>query len=266
MASRRHGEHAYVELSSRLGGRVRDASGEDLGRLTELAVELAGPRPAVVAAEVRLGRRRGWWAGGAIREAPDAVRLVGCRPVDEPPAGSLRLRRDVLDTQVVDLRRRRLARVGDVLLAGGDERLLLVAVEIGRASLLRRLGLGRIAVRLDHEVIAWEHLHPASARGHLLALDAPGAVERLDEEQLQAVVEGLPVHHGAAMLTRTDPSRAASVLAKLDARHRERLLSAAADPHRARLRRALSELPEVARRVREPHRPRLRRPGRHAPP
>jgi hypothetical protein len=244
---------------------VRDDTGAAVGRLSELAVALNGARPIVVAAELRAGRRRQWRAPAALVDEAGALILPGSAIVARPPSGSLRLRRDVLDTQVVDLAGRRLTRVGDVILGPAADRLEVVAVEIGRAVVLRRLGLRRLARRSARESIAWEHLHPASGHAHALALDAASSrVHRLADEELQALVERLPVRRGADVLERTAPHRAAGVLAALDPAHRSRLLRALPRPHRTHVSQALAAAPPSAHQRAARHRPRLRRPGGNA--
>jgi hypothetical protein len=246
---------------------VRDDAGVPLGRLNDLAVALSGPSPVVLAAEVRSARDRRWRAPVRLSRDDGTLTLLGSESVDGPPRDSLLLRRDVLDSQVVDLRGRRLARVGDVILAASGDELEVVAVEAGLAAVLRRLGLRPLAARLPRDAIGWEHVHPASRRAHALALDTPSSrIHRLDDAELQTVVEKLPVHRGASVLERTRPKRAASVLASLEPGHRTRLLRVLPHPHRGQVEQALARAsPPGANRRPARHRPRLRRPGRHAP-
>jgi hypothetical protein len=245
---------------------VGDDAGVPLGRLVDLAIAPSGPAPVALAAQLRSGRNRTWRAPVRISRDDGAVRLLGSEPVDGPPRGSLLLQRDVLDTQVVDLRGRRLARVGDVILADSGGRLEVVAVEAGLADVLRRLGLRPLAARLPRDAIGWEHLHPASGRAHALALDTPSSrIHHLDHAELRTVLESLPVHRGADLLERTHPERAASVLAALEPTHRTRLLRKLPHAHRSQVEKAMAHVPAPdADQRRARHRPRLRRPGRHA--
>jgi hypothetical protein len=113
----------------------------------------------------------------------------------------------VLDTQVIDVGGRRLVRVGDVALEEeGGGLLRLAGVEIGKAAVLRRLGLGRWGRRAGSELVDWRDLHLASGRGHALQLrTAASRVHRLTAKELEAVVARLPAHRAAEVLEVVQP-------------------------------------------------------------
>jgi len=96
------------------------------------------------------------------------------------------LRRDLLDSQIVDVRRQRMAPVSDVYLnrlpAGQLE---VAAVDVGMAALLRRLGLHRMASRYPERAVDLADLYLTFARGHSvqLATRSP-VVHRLDARGL----------------------------------------------------------------------------------
>ncbi|MFN8161123.1 MAG: hypothetical protein U0R52_08820 [Solirubrobacterales bacterium] len=180
-----------LRLTKLLGTEaLRD--GRPAGRLRDLEVGPGERHPSV--ASVWVKPRRGTPAG--FRPAPgldwEARPFAVGEPLEGTPGGLL-LREHVLDSQIVDLAGKRLARVGDVLLAGAGEELRLAGVEIGAAPLLRRLGLHRLAERARSEEIDWADIHLASAPGHELQLGMPkAAVHGLGEAELAALVEALP--------------------------------------------------------------------------
>jgi len=93
-------------------------------------------------------------------------------------------------------------------------------------ALLRRLGLRRLGARRRTQAIAWDALHPASARGHLLALDTPGAaVHRLRGAELAQVAASLPPARAAEVLRAVGPERAAGAVAAAHSRAAGRLLA-----------------------------------------
>src|SRR5207248_9344205 len=69
-----------------------------------------------------------------LRRPLDSISL--CRPGDD----DLRLRRDVLDKQIVDVQDYRVVRVSDVRLAECGERYCVVGVDASLRATLRRLG------------------------------------------------------------------------------------------------------------------------------
>jgi hypothetical protein len=156
-------------------------------------------------------------------------RIVGCTRVSAIGEGAVRLGEasgsasdaalgddelwlveHVLDTQVIDVADRRLVRVGDVVLKepeGGT--LTLAGVEIGKAAVLRRLGLRRLARRAGSELVDWQDLHLTSGRGHSLQLRTPGSrVHRLTTDELEALVARLPAHRAGEVIEALRPVEA----------------------------------------------------------
>jgi sporulation protein YlmC with PRC-barrel domain len=200
-------------LSDCLGRRVRDDAGATLGRIADVEVEGSERFPRVLGLVV--ATRGGeavvpWRVLHGDRVARDARRA----PLPSRHGRVLRLARDALDAQVVDLGGLRVARVGDVELAERDGELRAVAVEVGLASVLRRLGLRRLARRVREEWIGWDAVYLASGRGHRLQLEHRAAdVQRLDHEALTALVAHLPPARGAEVLVAAQPGRHADPVA-----------------------------------------------------
>jgi sporulation protein YlmC with PRC-barrel domain len=183
---------------------VWDAAGRPLGRIADVEVEASERFPRIIALRVERGRevtRMPWeqveqmdTAGAVVHEARDGGEFSYDGRI-------LRLGRDVLDAQVVDLAGKRLARVGDVVLARQGRDLRAVAVEVGLAPVARRLGLRRLARRLREETLGWDGVYLASGRGHRVQLDHRAAdVHRLSHDELMALVARLPPARGAEVL------------------------------------------------------------------
>jgi len=104
------------------------------------------------------------------------------------------LREALFDRQIVDLDGRRVTRIGDVILAGEGELLEVTSVEVGAAAVFRRLGLVRLASRLEPRLLPIDRLHfPGPAAGALL-LDAPRQqLEELAPETVAELLSRLPV-------------------------------------------------------------------------
>jgi sporulation protein YlmC with PRC-barrel domain len=204
-------------LTDHLGQDVVDAGGQRIGRVRDLAVRLDEPFPPVVALMVKTdgGIRRIPWEGVATFEGSQVSLRAGAADPSAPTdsSGELCLARDVVDHQVVDLDEKRIARVGDVELTREDGALRVVAVDIGLVTVLRRLGLRRLARRLRRQALPWDELHLASGRGHQLQLRTPAsAVHRLTSGELMQLVGRLPVVRGAEVLRAVSPADAAGAL------------------------------------------------------
>jgi sporulation protein YlmC with PRC-barrel domain len=229
-------------LSRLLGRTVVTDQDHVLGRLRDLIVDLELDSPAVTAVVVGHGRR-----GSSVLPWQDVVELPPSGPVrvrqpedrpDDCRAGragdrtrdtEIRLARDVLDTQVVDLGSFRLSRVSDlVLTVDRDGSVVVAAADVGVAAVLRRMGLDWLARPLGPVIVDWHVLHLTSPRGHQVQLTAEAAAfRRLDPRGL------------AELLTRLSTEGATEVIATLPAPHVTAALHLSHHGARQRLVRAL---------------------------
>lgn len=215
-------------LSRVTGQQVVDRDGTPLGRLADLTARLDGNGSAHLVDRLMVRLRDGsvgllGWEAVADFTA-DRV-IVTTAPTEsgltlEPD--EILLKRDVLDTQIVDVVGQRLARVADVLLSrtrGG--RLELCGVDVGFTGVLRRLGV-RLPSRED--IVAWSDLHLTSERGHAVQLSTPrAAVHRLDARGLAALVSRVDVDAATEILAVRDPQVAADAVRTVHPEVAERL-------------------------------------------
>jgi sporulation protein YlmC with PRC-barrel domain len=248
-----------VLLSRQLGRPVLTTTGSPLGRVADFTVRLDSPHPLVHRLLVRRDRRRTClvsWATAVVSELDEGpVRvLVEGAAIEIRPEGlfpdELLLARDVLDTQVVDLRGHRFSRVSDVLLLrlpGG--RLELAAVDVGFRALLRRIGphrarSPRTASPVLGAAVDWDDLHLTSDRGHVTQLSTAEAgfrrlaprelaelLARLSTPKATDLLRAVAPEHAAAAVLNSDPVTGGRLLDALPSAHAERLLAAAQRPY-----------------------------------
>ncbi len=215
-----------ARYTEEVGQPVRSADGRVLGQLEDLTVSLEEAHPLV--SRLIIVRRRptesaavAWADVGAfdhheVTLIPDAAEPHFAGKAAELPlaAEELLLGRDVLDTQVVDVRGHRIARVGDVMFGErADGRPVVAAVDVGFAAVCRRLGLRRLSGRFADVNVDWRDLHLTSARGHRVQLDtAQAAVHRLSGEELAVLLSRLSTAAAVGVLAAVPPERAASAI------------------------------------------------------
>lgn len=224
-------------LSRLIGQPAVGRDGRPVGRLADLTVRLDenGSPHLVDRLVLRL-------PGGRMallpRQAVDAIHVGRLVVTTEPDgfdpkdladalgAGEILLKRDVLDTQVVDIVGQRLARVADVVLARTRSgRLELLGVEVGFSGVLRRLGLRTAPAAQD--VVAWPDLHLTSERGHKVQLSTPrSAVHRLNARTLAALVSRVDTDSATEILAAEEPAMAAEAVRAAHPAVGERLLRA----------------------------------------
>jgi hypothetical protein len=202
MSSARSAEpRADVLLSSCLGAPVV-RSGQRIGELADLATAPGSPAPAVTGIVVhRRGHPPAWVAWRDVQRLDgDGAILASEADLGALPAVVL-LRRDVLDAQLVDLAGRRVVRVGDVRLRAADGVLRVEGVEAGLDSVLRRLGMARLARRAPPHAIAWGDLHLPAHPGAALSIEhAAPALEALSSAERARLASRLPAHVTTTLL------------------------------------------------------------------
>ena len=239
-------------LSQVIGRPVRDRNGEPIGKIADLIVAVGDSYPPVTGVVVETERRRIFvpWSsvdtldasGARLRTATIDIESFHQRP-DE-----ILLRADLMDKQIVDIDGRKVVRVNDLRLDEVEGAPRLVAVDVGAAGLLRRLGLedgfrtvarglGRpvperfidwedvdpvetsiasIKLRVPHQGLA--ELHPAdlaSIIDQLAPRDRAGVLASLDDEAVADAMEEMEPDTQVEVLEDLTPERAADILEEM---------------------------------------------------
>lgn len=234
-----------LTLTDCLGRSVADRDGNAIGTVSDLIVRVGGAHPPVTKLELRRHRDRWLLPWDAFASFDQSGARLGCRG-DEARAvslesGELKLRRDVLDVQIVDVASgRRIVRVGEIELLPEGDLLVLAGLDAGAGAILKRLGLGFLA-RDGRHVVDWSDVHIVSLRGHQTQLQADVGLRRrttaqlaeliarmpplravdvvheLEPQRAGAAIESLPAEVAAATLRHLDPERREQVLSEIDA-------------------------------------------------
>ncbi len=217
-------------LSQIIGKPVLDQHGEPFGKVRDLIVALGERYPPVTGLVVRVtGGREIFlpWSdvesfdlsGARLRTSSININAFRQRP------NEIRVWLDLQDKQIVDVEGRKIVRVNDIQLAPVRGRLRLVAVDVGLAGILRRLGLSgpgeRLARALGIEVenyIEWEDVDPVESSVSSLKLRVPHqALSTLHPADVAHIVEQLAPRDRTGILAALDDERAADVMEELGA-------------------------------------------------
>jgi len=216
---------------SRLVGRpVRDRDGDPFGKVRDLIVALGEKYPPVTGLVVRVAGGREIFLPWTDVEEIDAAgarlstTLIDMAAFRQRP-NEIRLWLDLLDKQIVDVEGRKIVRVNDIQLAPVEGHLRLVAVDVGLAGILRRLGLSGTGQRLARALhleaekyIEWEDVDPVESSVSSLKLRVPhAALGTLHPADVAHIVEQLAPRDRAGILAALDDERAADVLEELTA-------------------------------------------------
>jgi CBS domain-containing protein len=236
---------SLIFLTELIGLKVCDVRGRRIGRVRDAALV-----PLIDGSRVDRYLVGGGWAWLTVRH--DQVRSISLDGIylrDEQLTPyhadeyMLRLARDLLDQQIIDISGRKVVRVTDVTFSvaeeDGHDVLRVLEVDIGLRSIFRRLMQGvlppRLVRRLQRPIppnsIRWEFcnivesdpqrrlrlnishallekLHPA---------DLADIVEELGPEDREAIISAIDSEVAAEALSEVDPKMQASILEGLDA-------------------------------------------------
>jgi magnesium transporter len=217
-------------LSQLIGQPVRDRDGGAFGKVRDLIVALGETYPPVTGLVVRVaGGRDIFLPWTAVDQVDESGARLHTSSIDittfRQRPNEIRLWLDLQDKQIVDVEGRKIVRVNDIQLAPVEGNLRLVAVDVGLAGILRRLGLSgpgeRLAraMRIEPEnYIEWEDVDPVESSVSSLKLRLPhGALATLHPADVAHIVEQLAPRDRTGILATLDDERAADVLEELEA-------------------------------------------------
>jgi len=247
--------YAEAYLSDLMRMNVLDRDGAALGRLRDIGVRFGETFPLVTSLVVRRrGQREAlivpWSAVRSVsQESITLLHRVAELEPTQTESDEVMLAASVLDRQIVDIEGHRVVRVNDLKLGSVQGRVRLIAAGVGTRSLLRRLNLEGLALRLwswfgrrPHErLISWEHVHalePTSQQlrlglereklrrlnpadladilGELSALDRAAVVASLDEETAAAAMQEMEFDLQKSVLDAVESEKAADILEEID--------------------------------------------------
>jgi len=223
--------YAETYLSDLLRMNVADRSGKVVGRVNDIAVLPQDVFPLVTKLLIKRRKQReplvvAW---GVVRSvSAELVTLLS--PIDEiqpsaiaPP--EILLADSLLDRQIVDVKGHQVVRVNDLKLGLVQGQVRLVAAGVGTRSLLRRLGLEGVALRVlgwfgrrPHEhLISWEHVRALEPTSQQLRLNLEAdKLKRLNPADLADILGELSASHRAAVVSSLDDETTAAAMEEME--------------------------------------------------
>ncbi len=223
--------YAEAYLSELLRMTVLDRDGKVVGRVKDVAVRLGEAFPPVTKLAVRARDGRGpltlpW----SVVRSITAEHVSLSAPADqltptEVEPGEVLLDAAVLDKQIVDIKGHRVVKVNDLKLGSVQNQVRLVAVGVGTRSILRRIGLEGLALRLygwfgkrpSEDLISWEHVHSLDESSSQLQLDLEREkLSRLNPADLADILGELSPDDRAAVVSHLDEETTAAAMEEMD--------------------------------------------------
>ena len=216
-------------LSQAIGRPVRDRHDEQIGKVADLIVAIEDQYPPVTGLVVENERRAIFLPWNAVRSLdPTGARLatasIDIEKFQQRPDEIL-LRADLMDKQIVDIDGRKVVRVNDLRLDEVDGRLRLVAVDVGAAGLLRRLGFERgsrtlarnLRVSVPERYIDWKDVDPVESSIASIKLRVPHhGLAELHPADLAAILDRLAPRDRAGILASLDDEAVADAMEEME--------------------------------------------------
>jgi magnesium transporter len=216
-------------LSQAIGRPVLDRNGEPLGKVDDLIVAVGDRYPPLTGLVVATDRRKIFlpWSNVSKFDASGAslsTTTIDITPFQRRP-DEIELRADLLDKQIVDIDGRKVVRVNDLGLDVVDGQLRLVAVDVGAAGLVRRLGIEgpfRVLARNLHlptpeRYIDWEDVDPVETSIASIKLRVPHAgLTELHPADLASIIDQLAPRDRAGVLAALDDEAAADAIEEME--------------------------------------------------
>jgi CBS domain-containing protein len=217
-----------LHLSLVVGGELRDAAGERLGRVDDLIVRLGDDDyPPVSGVVATVAGRPVYVAAEQVVElGPGFVTLIA-QQLDmqhfRRRAQEVLLKKDVLDRQLINVDGARLVRANEIELARVEGWYRVVGVDVSLRGLLRRVLPRAFAGRVDvDDFLDWASVEPFTGHVPTVRLRVPHPkLAKLHPAQVADLVEAASHHEGEEIMAAVaaDPELEADVFEELEDSH-----------------------------------------------
>jgi CBS domain-containing protein/sporulation protein YlmC with PRC-barrel domain len=227
----------FYFFSDFLNRRVYNASGQRVGRISDLVAERAEPYPMIIGMMVRTKRRKMPLPWEKIIQIEPRLSFSEKELSDVktslPEKDIILLREEVMDKQIVDTFGAKVVRVNDLHFLRVDSRLRLVHVDVGFRGLMRRVGWEKIvdqALRwffsyvLPNQFISWKYVQLLSGSGLLHLSVSQKKLSHLHPADLADIIEDLSGRERSAIFHALDAETAAEALEEIDPKIQKALI------------------------------------------
>ncbi len=271
-------------LTELLSKNVFDKNEEKLGKIKDVVISSSETYPKIEAIKIKANGEIYFIPSSYIREV-NKTQVILTTPLEDikqyPKQDSaIKLSRDILDHQVVDMEGSKIRRVNDVEISFKLGEYYIIGVDIGVNGLFRRLGMGKVSKKIHPQdnIISWKdidsldfsnlklkvskkkltRLHPADiaeivddlgisdSMSILNSLDdesAADAFEEISPEKQKTILTEMEEKEAADLVDEMSPDDAADLLASISDEKKEEILDLM-DPEESQELRELLEYPE----------------------
>ena len=155
--------------------------------------------------------------------------------LENEPEGYIRVNRDVMDQQIVDVVGACVVRVNDLRIGDFEGKMCVLGIDVSFRGLLRRLGVVWMDIfdLFKVNLIDWRKAQPVEG---VLKLDSVSKdLTKLHPADIANIVEDLSVKQGSNLVLSLDKNMAARVFEEIDPEIQKTLISQLSPEHAARI-------------------------------
>jgi magnesium transporter len=227
----------FYFFSEFLNRKVCNASGQRVGKITDLVAERTEPYPMIIGMMIRTRGRKTYLPWERIVHIEPQLTLPEKELIDLktslPEKDTILLREVVMDKQIVDTFGAKVVRVNDLHFLRVDSRLRLVHVDVGFRGLMRRVGWEKLvdqALRwffsyiLPNQFISWKYVQLLSGSDLLHLSVSQEKLSHLHPADLADIIEDLSGRDRSAIFHALDAETAAEALEEIDPKIQKALI------------------------------------------
>src|SRR4030043_465038 len=227
----------FYFFSEFLNRKFCNASGQRVGKITDLVAERTEPYPMIIGMMVRTRGRKTYLPWEKIVHIEPQLTLPGEKLIglktSLPEKDVILLREEVMDKQIVDTFGAKVVRVNDLHFLRVDSRLRLVHVDVGFRGLMRRVGWEKAVDRalqwlfsydLPNQFISWKYVQLLSGSDLLHLSVSQKKLSQLHPADLADIIEDLTGRERSAIFHALDTETAAEALEEIDPKIQKALI------------------------------------------
>ncbi|MBI4052244.1 MAG: CBS domain-containing protein [Elusimicrobia bacterium] len=235
----------FVFFADLVGTRVLDSEGQGVGKIHDITFSLLETYPKSTTLILKSGFLRSHYAEIPWHQIKKIypqiqLKLPAQEIIFDHPSGNhdLRLRRDILDKQVVDTNNHKVIRVNDVHLLEVDNELRVAHVDVGLRGLVRRLGWQTVVdffiagvlprtTYFKERFISWKYIQPLSLnhKSGTLKLTVPERqLAQIPSAGFREVMLDMDIYQRTALFKSLNPDLRAQVFKDFDTDTQQKLL------------------------------------------
>ncbi|MGE5342825.1 MAG: magnesium transporter MgtE N-terminal domain-containing protein [Candidatus Omnitrophota bacterium] len=219
-----------IFLSELVGKKVIETSGEIIGEIKDFIVVRGEFFPNIIGFVVKRKNRLlnlPWHQIELFNRNftlcklhPDEVEEITRETLDKETLAI----RDIWDKQIVDINGAKLVRVNDIKVKEIDDRLSLIAVDVGFRGLLRRLGLKRkngyfwktMVRKIPYDLISWHFIQPIEPRVTQLSLTVPKELIAMHPSDIADILTQIPPDNQESLMNSLGIDKIAEAIPEMD--------------------------------------------------